>query len=125
MFKSAKVGDKIWDYLTGDWCEIRNIIPTDNYPIKISAPSSGCTTCDYNGKDTLDTANPRYFWYPFEPPKQERPKKPVKKKVEYWLNLYHESAYGYATKEVAILAKDTNKTLCEPVHFVHEYEVEE
>lgn len=57
-----------------------------------------------------------------------RPKRMVKTEREGWTTLYEDSSFGrlHASKEEAIRMRSTfSKPLGDPIHIVHEYEIED
>lgn len=119
-----KVGDKLWDAKFG-WGEVDKISmdELDNRPIKIKF-FSGMAWFTTNGSE-LSHYNQTLFYdeISFAPP--PRPKRLVKKTVEFWYNVYRDG-FGnlHSSEESANLAAaHASRIAC--VHLTGEYEVEE
>ena len=74
VFKNAKVGDKVWDFVMG-WGKIVSIKKNKSYPIKVKFNNT-CDTYTLDGKLDKSSKNPSLFWNEFEIP-EEACKKPL------------------------------------------------
>ena len=64
MFKNAKVGDKVWDFVFGEGV-ITEISDCKPYPLTVTFKDDVCTTFSYDGKFHLN-CNQSLFWDRFE-----------------------------------------------------------
>lgn len=82
MFRNAKIGDRVWDYLCG-WGTIIEI-SNDNrsfYPLVVEFGKKEQGTYTFNGKRYIEELNQRLFWeeIKFEIPKSFDLKEELKK----------------------------------------------
>lgn len=132
LFDGVKNGDWACTAMNG-WGKVYVDESNENYPIVIlTAFKSESFTYDgcYRGRDKAPTAwpegkVPQYYLDIYGPP----PKKMVKKKVKYFLNLYCDGigeidACGYIDEERAKLLAE-EQAIGVAVPFEYEYEVEE
>ena len=79
MFKDAKKGDKVYDYLIQNWGVVEENNPENVYPIKVRFTDFTIDTYRYDGRINFDFS-PTLFWNevkPIVPP--EKPKPPLQK----------------------------------------------
>ena len=99
--EGIKVGDKVWEYLSG-WGEVLQVYTGDcDYPIKVSFGDGCYDDYDFNGRNYREK-NPTLFWDEVKMTPPPRPKRKVKKK--FWVNVYqkvdgcdHEYSLGSET----------------------------
>lgn len=73
MFRNAKVGDRVWDFLKG-WGTVIDISWDEDYPIFVKFDYEEFKTCfTYKGFADKDDKKPRLFW---DEIKFEIPEKP-------------------------------------------------
>ena len=79
-FESAKVGERVWDIIKGEWGRITKIYKNLDYPLVVFFKSGGCRyTLD---GQTQRNERCRLFWNEVRLPSAEEDKKPFKL-VEY------------------------------------------
>lgn len=78
MFRNAKVGDKVWDFIYG-WGNIINVRKDYSFPIVVSFGNGKITSYKFNGKYDDTEINPRLF---LDEIKYEIPKKTFSLKEE-------------------------------------------
>lgn len=122
-FSSAKVGDRVWDFIYG-WGKIlpeNKRINRELYPIYVQFDSGVCDAYSYDGVNGLGKRT--LFWdeIHFEIP--PRPKRKVKKVIEGWVDVSILAEILHKTKEDARYHSGISTR--EPLYIHHEYEVEE
>ena len=70
-FENAKIGDKVWDFLSG-WGEVIGVCDSSNYPIRVAFLGGEVGTYSTSGKRYKTHNNPTLFWdeIKFEAPTQ-------------------------------------------------------
>jgi hypothetical protein len=77
----ARKGDQLWDFWEDKWVVVEKVDLTDNYyPIELA----NGITCTKQGLMWTQDRAPRYFWNEIHFDIPERPKRIVKKPVEFW-----------------------------------------
>jgi hypothetical protein len=123
-FEKAQVGDKVWSVEYG-WGKIVDINNSLRYPITVEFNDFASLKLfsfhgSYEDHQTL-------FWDEIPIVAPPRPKRMVRKAVEFWLNIYPENPYRYIvfpTREEADLNGNIwRRIAC--VNLTGEYEVEE
>ena len=87
MFKNAKIGDMVFNYLLQEWGKIISIKNTSLYPINVKFNNSGCNEYTFEGKELLQNAVPVLFWdevKPITPPKKPLLELEVDTRVFVW-----------------------------------------
>lgn len=64
MFRNAKVGDKVWDFVYGEGVIIE-ISDCEQYPLTVTFKNDVCATFTYDGK-MMVIGNQTLFWDRFE-----------------------------------------------------------
>ena len=64
MFRNAKIGDKVWDFVYGEGV-ITEISECEHYPLTVTFKDGSSATFSYEGKYILDY-NQTLFWDRFE-----------------------------------------------------------
>jgi len=88
MFKEAKIGDKVFDYLKQQWGIIEGITPSykDRYPLKVRFKDNSFKTFTEEGKLSYSIVQ-TLFWNevkPITPPKKPLPNLKKDTKVLVW-----------------------------------------
>ena len=124
-FENAKVGDRVWDFNLG-WGKVIKVLKGDSFPIEvrfyIGEGRSDYESYTINGSE-LDNVRRTLFWDEIKFGIPTRPKRLVKKTVEYWGNIYKKSGCLHDTKEEADREACTDRIAC--IRLTGEYEVEE
>lgn len=92
MFKDAKVGDKVFDYIKQDWGTVR-YIENSLYSLEVEFNNGDVKYFTMDGKLFNDDTLPILFWdevKPIVPPKKPKPKLKNNAKVLVW----NSSAYN-------------------------------
>lgn len=64
MFRNAKIGDKVWDFVYGEGV-ITEINECEQYPLTVTFKNDVCATFTYDGK-YISIHNQSLFWDRFE-----------------------------------------------------------
>ena len=89
MFKNAKIGDKVFDYLTQEWGIVTDISNNHTYSLVVQFGDDKNQETSYtsSGKTLENFKVPTLFWDKvkfIEPPKKPLPKLEVDTKVLVW-----------------------------------------
>jgi hypothetical protein len=89
MFRGAKVGDKVWDFLFGWGFVIGVDFGDEEYPISVEFNDKEQNIWySYSGV-RIGTGVPTLFWDEVKFVAPPKPKRKVKKELEGWLNIYY------------------------------------
>lgn len=61
MFRNAKVGDRVWDFVYG-WGTIIHIFYEKEYPITFKSDTNRICNFRFDGKRNINDINPSLFW---------------------------------------------------------------
>jgi hypothetical protein len=76
----AQKGDRLWNYFDQIWETVKSVELDYKFPIELGNGHS----CDFKGRETRGVP-PTYFWNEIHFDIPERPKRKVKKPVEFWI----------------------------------------
>jgi hypothetical protein len=125
MFEDAQVGDRVWDFRYG-FGEIATVDPSNNYPLKVKFPcANGAMTYTLDGKHYSNEAFLSLFWDEIKFDIPPRPKRKVKKEVEFWMNFYSDRSRGgpHDNEYLADACAASNR-IGHAVRFTHTLEVD-
>jgi hypothetical protein len=117
----AQKGDQLWNYFEQRWETVEEVNPNYEYSIAFE----GKNNCDFNGRELACDVVPTYFWNEIHFDIPERPKRKVKKTLEWWINCYPEGQLGIHESKKSADSVLSPKRIGEAVHIVKEYEIEE
>ena len=126
MFEDAQVGDRVWSVANGPG-KIHSIDNQMTYPLGLCFDNGNIDRIAKCGRSRLSDQSPATFHSKIHFDIPPRPKRKVKKEVEFWINFYSgkDSQCGPYSSEVFADRRATTHRIGPAVRFTHTLEVDE
>jgi hypothetical protein len=124
MFEDAQVGDGVWSVANGPG-KIHSIDNQMTYPLGLCFDNGNIDRIAKCGRSRLSDQSPATFHSKIKFDVPPRPKRKVKKEVEFWCLFYHAGLYGSYDTETEAYNFADESCVGPAIRFTHTIEVDE